>query len=76
MYSQYIDNSTDFQRLYPQVHVTKLWGIKDKTLSKFRIFLITNTLCIKKGENMKCLKSVQTIYFRKVLDETNALQKI
>ena len=61
MYYQYID--TNFQQLYPQV--TKFLGIKHKKLSYFKIFQSDNTLCtcIKKGGNMKCLKSIQTIYF-------------
>ena len=74
MYYQYID--TDFQRFYPLV--TKFLGIKHKKLSYFKD-ISHNKLCIKNGHyggNMKCLKSIQTIYFWKVLDKTSILKKI
>ena len=68
MYYQYKD--TNFQRFSPQV--SKFGGIKHKKLSYFRIFLITH--CVSKKGDMKCLKSIQTIYFWKVLDKTIILK--
>ena len=65
---QYKD--TNFQRSYPQV--TKCWGIKHKKLSYFMIFLIKHLIIV----GMKCLKSIQTIYFREVLDEKAFLKDV